>query len=266
MSTLHALVLGIVQGLTEFLPVSSSAHLTFAEQLLSVPKDGRLALDILLHLGTVLALLVFFAGRIVRLFGDLFRPDSTRRAAAGRMLLAIAIGTIPAGVIGYLLRDKLDAVFANITYSAVFLLITGCVLFATRWSREKKTGVGWLDGLIVGCAQAVALLPGISRSGSTIAASLFRGLARSEAFEFSFLLSIPAVLGAALLKLKDSPLLHGNAGPSLPLLLGIAAAFLTGLLALFWLRRLLLQKRLHWFAYYCWAVGAVALVLSLIRR
>jgi undecaprenyl-diphosphatase len=266
MSTLQALLLGIIQGLTEFLPVSSSAHLTFAEHILSVPKEGRLALDVLLHLGTLLSLLVFFATRIVRLAGDLFRPDPTRQPAARRILLAIVIGTVPAGVIGYLLSDKLDIVFETTTYSAVFLLVTGCVLFATRWSKERKTGVGWLDGLVVGCAQAVSLLPGISRSGSTIAASLFQGLGRSEAFEFSFLLSIPAVLGAALLKLKDSPLMHGGAGPTLPLLLGIAVSFVTGLLALFLLRRVLLKKRLHWFAYYCWIVGAVALVLSLIRR
>lgn len=266
MSTLHALLLGIVQGLTEFLPVSSSAHLTFAEQLLSIPKDGRLALDVLLHLGTLLALLVFFAGRIVKLVGDLFRSDPTRHAPARRMLLAIAIGTIPAGVIGYLLKDKLDVVFETTTYSAVFLLVTGIVLFATRWSHERKTGVGWLDGLIVGCAQAVSLLPGISRSGSTISGALFLGLGRTEAFEFSFLLSIPAVLGAALMKLKDSPLVHGGAGLSLSLALGIAASFVTGLLALVLLRRILLQKRLHWFAYYCWIVGAVALVLSLARR
>ena len=141
------------------MPVSSKTHLTFAQTLLNMPETGRLALDVALHMGTLLALLVYFAPRIVRLFRDLFRSDPTQHGPALATVLAIVIGTIPAGVIGYLLRDKLDALFANITYSAVFLLVTGCVLFATRWSHEKKTGVGWLDGLIVGCAQAVALLP-----------------------------------------------------------------------------------------------------------
>ena len=266
MSVLHALALGIVQGLTEFLPVSSTAHLTFLEQLFALPAEGRLMLDVFLHLGTVLALLVFFAGRIARLIGDLFRPDPARRARAWRLVLAIVIGTIPAGIAGYLLKDRLEAVFATTLWSALFLLVTGCVLFATRWAQEKRSTAGWFDGLVVGAAQAVALLPGISRSGSTIAAALFLGLTRSEAFEFSFLLSIPAVLGAAALKLKDSSLLRGGMTLSLPLLLGVALSFLTGLLALFWVRRLLLQKRFHWFAFYCWIVGALALVLSLTRR
>jgi undecaprenyl-diphosphatase len=265
MTTLHAFILGVIQGLTEFLPVSSSAHLTFAEQLFNIPSEWRVSYDVLLHLGTTLALVVFFFRRIIRIVGGMFSPDHPTRQTNWNLVLTIAVATIPAAIAGYLLKEKIDALFETPLYSAVFLLVTGLVLFLTRRTCGERTAITWADGLVIGVAQAIAILPGISRSGSTIAAALFLGLARPEAFEFSLLLSIPAVLGAALLKLRDSPLIHGaTAGVSAgTIIIGFGLSFLVGLLALAIVRRVLLRKRFWWFAFYCWIVGALALVLSL---
>jgi undecaprenyl-diphosphatase len=265
MTVVHSLILGIVQGLTEFLPVSSSAHLTFAEQLFKFPADGRLSYDVLLHLGTTLALLVFFGRRIVQIVAGLFSADTPTRKTNWNLVLVIAVGTVPAGVIGYLVRHKIDTVFADVRYSAAFLLVTGVMLFLTRKRDGQRTSITWQDGLIIGAAQAIALLPGISRSGSTIAAALFIGLARPEAFEFSFLLSIPAVLGAGLLKLKDSPLLHSGVMSDPAAAIGFGASCLVGLLALFLVRKILLQRRFWMFSIYCWAMGLFVLTASFLR-
>jgi undecaprenyl-diphosphatase len=256
--------MGIIQGLTEFLPVSSSAHLTFAEHLFGIPASWRLTYDVLLHLGTTFALLVYFAPKLRQVIVALFSPNQHKRRENWTLVLAIAVGTIPAALAGVLLRDRLEALFARPVYSAFALLVTGVVLFCTR----KKTGderrsINWRAGLVVGMAQAFALLPGISRSGVTISAALFLGLARSEAFEFSFLLSIPAVLGAAALKLKGSALFQPGTIPPVTALLGLTASVLFGLLALVIVRKLLLQRRFHWFAFYCWGVGLLVLLLSL---
>jgi undecaprenyl-diphosphatase len=256
---LTSIILGLVQGLTEFLPISSSAHLTFAEHILNLPTETRLALDILLHLGTALALVVFFGRRLARLLRDLLRPGGMPGATdSRRLLLAIAIGTIPAGIAGLILSRSIEALFADPRFSSGFLLVTSLVLFLTRWTRGERDSITWRDGLLVGTAQAIAILPGISRSGATIAAALFIGLARPRAFEFSFLLSIPAVLGAAAVALSSGPL---PAVPFLVLAAGFLAAFGSGLLALYLVRRLLLARRFYLFAAYCLVLGVLALIL-----
>ena len=262
MDTVNAIILGIIQGLTEFLPVSSSAHLTFAEHLFKVDPNVRVSLDVLLHLGTLLALVVFFFKRILKIIAGLFSPFTDTRKENWNIVLAIAVGTLPAVVFGYLLKDRIDAIFARPFYSAIFLLITGVVLFLTRRANGEKNRLSVVDGLVIGTAQAIAILPGISRSGSTIAAALFLGFARPEAFEFSFLLSIPAVLGAGLLKLKDSPLLQGGVADmrASALASGFLVAAIVGILALYLVKRILMQRRFWFFSFYCWAVGILALI------
>jgi undecaprenyl-diphosphatase len=260
MSILQSLVMGIVQGLTEFLPVSSTAHLTFVESLWKVPENSRLAYDVALHLGTTLALLVFFGRRIGSIAAGLFGSMPNERRNNGDLVLAIVIGTIPAVLAGFFARNRLNAVFADPIYSALFLLITGLVLFLTRGSAGERSAVTWRDGLVIGAAQAIALLPGISRSGATIAAALFLGFARPAAFEFSLLLSIPVVLGAAVLELR--PVIGSETGVMpMAVVAGVATSFGVGLAALALLRSVLRRRRLHWFAFYCWAVGIGALVL-----
>ena len=261
MDVVHSIILGIIQGLTEFLPVSSSAHLTFAEQLFALDPKWRVSFDVLLHLGTALALLIFFGRRIVEVIKGLFSPVTDTRKENWNYVLAIVVGSIPAAVVGFLVKNKIDAVFARPMYPAIFLLITGVILFLTRRTNGEKTKITMTDGLIIGIAQAIAILPGISRSGSTISAALFLGFARPEAFEFSLLLSIPAILGAGLLKLKGSGILHGSSGISHS---SMAAGFLVaagvGILALYIVKKILMQRRFWYFSFYCWALGIVALV------
>jgi undecaprenyl-diphosphatase len=264
MTTLHSLILGVIQGLTEFLPVSSKTHLLFAEQLMRVDPKWRLAFDVLLHLGTALALVVFFLPRIIRIIGGLFSPLSETRKENWKLVLAIVIASIPIGITGLLVKERIDALFETTTVASVFLIVTGVVLFLTRRTNGVKTRLSRTDALLIGLGQAIAILPGVSRSGVTIAVALFLGFARPEAFEFSFLLSIPAVLGAALLKLKGAGILHGT-GPftGADIIGGFVLSAAFGLLALYLARKILLQRRFWYFSFYCWVVGALALILSL---
>jgi undecaprenyl-diphosphatase len=261
MSLLHALLLGVIQGLTEFLPVSSTAHLTVVEHLFKVPPAWRLSFDILLHLGTTMALIAFFLPRLERIVAGLFSRERTARQANWRLVLIIALGSVPAAVAGFLLKDRLEVMFELPLWSAAFLVITGGALFLTRGAAGQRTQPTWQDALFIGCAQAVALLPGISRSGSTIAVALLLGLARAEAFEFSMLLSIPAVLGAAILKVKDAPALRSGTNP-LVLAAGLVASLVVGMAALYLLRRVMKGQRLWLFAIYCWLAAIVIASLS----
>jgi undecaprenyl-diphosphatase len=258
MAIIILIFLGIIQGLTEFLPVSSSGHLALLESIFRFNQSQRLSYTAFLHLGTVLALLFYFRKRIFEILADLFiSKDLLHKKESLSLIFKIIIGTIPAVIVGYFLKDKIDTAFIEPIYSAVFLIITGIILFTTKFSRETKNKVSYSDAILIGCAQAVALLPGISRSGATISIALLLGLSRADGFEFSFLLSIPAVLGANLLMLKDLP-------PNLSisfLILAIVIPFAVGLVALKLLRNIILKKQFHNFAYYCWVIGILATVI-----
>ncbi|MCX8038179.1 MAG: undecaprenyl-diphosphate phosphatase [Candidatus Sumerlaeia bacterium] len=268
MTTLQAFVLGLVQALTEFLPVSSSGHLVLAQKAMQLRTDFPATFEVVVHLGTLLAtLLVFWKPvweMVVFFFGTAIRkPNACMcRTGAGWMIVLIVIGSIPAGVVGVLFEDQIEAMFSNALLVALALCATGAVLFATRWSRPRGVGVENVSlgrGLIVGVAQAIAITPGISRSGSTIAAGLLCGIDRETAARLSFLLSLPAVGGAALLKARDI----GEAGAAIgvePLLAGFVTSFMVGYLALKILLGFVRRGRLHWFAYYCWALGIAALI------
>lgn len=273
------LILGAVQGLTEFLPVSSSGHLVLAENLLRF-KEAGLAGVVILHLGTLLALIVFFARRIWKIIRDLFR-EREERLASLRLIIYIVIGSIPAAVVGLLARKPLEMIFDQPLYVSFFLIGTGVLLLLTRWSKERERPFGVSDALIIGIAQAAAILPGLSRSGLTIATAMLLGIALVEAFEFSFLLSLPAVLAANLLEflgvvkdIKEISRLHPQAGTlelfqtaSLPspwvLAVGVVTSMGVGFLALWALRRFVLGQRFWLFSFYCFALGAASLVLLL---
>lgn len=271
MTYIQALFLGIVQGLTEFLPISSSAHLVFIQHLFHI-KEPMLFFDIMLHLGTLASILIFFRNDLLKIIRALMGVAHTEpgdawqitQAQAWRYAAFVILGTIPAGIAGVLLGDVVESAFGGIRTAAVCLFVTGAVLFAVeraRPGRSEAYEIAWTAILIIGLAQAVALLPGISRSGSTICAALFLGMNRNAAARFSFLLAIPAILGAAVLEGKDvfssnQPLFIG------PTVLGAAAAFLVGLFALYLLIGMLRNGKLAVFAVYCWAVGALVLGLS----
>jgi len=268
---LKAVILGVVQGLTEFLPVSSSGHLVLARRLLGVtPPAGasEVLWEVVLHMGTLVAVVVVLRREVWLVVRGLLRglPACRRGVTAAvreepglALALLLILGSIPAGVVGVAFHDFLEGLFAKPLLVAGALLVTGTVLFATRYvpQRAGSGRVSWLSAVLVGCAQAVAIVPGVSRSGVTISAGLFAGLERAEAARFSFLLSIPAVGGAGLLKLR-----HLNTLPTgslAPLLVGGVVSAVVGVVALVLLLRVVNAGRLHLFAYYCWGVGAGAL-------
>lgn len=262
MSILILIFLAIIQGLTEFLPVSSSGHLALLESLFRFSENQRLSHTAFLHLGTILALIFFFRKKIYSILSNLFKPkDREQNQESVSLILKIILGTIPAAIVGFLAKDKIDLIFNKPIYSAVFLIVTGIILYITKFSKEIKSKVSYSDAILIGTAQAIALLPGISRSGATISIALLLGLSRTDGFEFSFLLSIPAVIGANILMFKDISLNFDL----LTLILAITIPFIIGLLALKLLRNLVLKKQLHYFSYYCWIVGLIAVLIILLK-
>ena len=250
----EALLLGIVQGLSEFLPVSSSGHLVLGQALLGV-QPGDLVFEVIVHFGTLLAVLTALWGRIRGLATGCVRRDP----ASWRMVVLLLVGTIPAGAIGFFFEDYLALAFQSPAAAAGCLVATGIVLWSTRFVTGRRGEIGFGDALLIGLAQALAILPGISRSGMTICAGLWRGVDGREAASFSFLLSIPVILGATALKaaalIADPPDWNVVA----PLLIGLVAAFVSGAVAIRWLFALLRGGRLDRFSYYCWAIGFTAL-------
>jgi undecaprenyl-diphosphatase len=262
-SGLQALLLGVVQGLTEFLPVSSSGHLALAEAFLRV-RGGGIAFAVLLHAGTLLAIvLVFPRGIRALVFGGLAwlrfpRSPSPDALFAGK----VALATVPGGIVGLLLESRIEEAFSSPRAVGALLFVTATFLLATRRTGAEGREPGWRDALVIGCAQALAILPGVSRSGTTISTALLLGVARPRAAEFSFLASVPLILGSVVLEVPElrESAAEGGGGA---LAIGFATSFVVGWVALRWLLRLVRTGRLHWFAPYCLAVGLAALLAPL---
>lgn len=268
---LEASILGAVQGATEFLPISSSAHLVISQDLLGL-KNPELLFDVILHGATLLAVLLVYwrdlceIARQCRLaLGDIRAGKSPGAAWQDhphlRLAAFLVVGTVPAALAGLFFESPLEELFGSPSLAAAMLLVTGAILFLTRFRTARGRNLEHLtlqDSVVVGIAQSVALVPGISRSGTTIACGIFCGLDRDLAARFSFLLSIPAILGANLLhilKIGSSP----EEAPLLPFLIGGLAAFTTGYFALRLLLRIVHRGNISLFSYYCWAVGLAAL-------
>jgi undecaprenyl-diphosphatase len=261
MSPFEALLLGIVQGATEFLPVSSSGHLVLTEALLGV-SEGGLFLEVLLHAATLLAVLLYFRKRVGWLL-----VEGSRRGAEGRearrWIVWLLLGTLPAGAVGILFEEGVARVFESPGVALVGLLVTGAVLWSSRWARSRGRSPLGVRALLIGLGQAAAILPGISRSGTTIAVGMWAGVPRSDAAEFSFLLSVPAIGGATVLQVLD--IAGSGAAPglaALPLLLGFASAFVSGYAAIAGLLAVLRRRGLTPFAWYCWAIGTIGLLIT----
>lgn len=253
-------LLAIIQGITEFLPVSSSGHLSLAENVLGVGR-GTVFDEVLLHLGTLGAVLVFYRKDLWTLARSFLRRGEEGHEAR-RYILLILLGSIPAGVVGIGLASRIEPIFEHMDFVLVFLALTGVMLWFSEWIPRRNRPLGPGIALLVGCAQALAILPGFSRSGWTIVTGLGLGLAPREAARFSFLLSVPAIAGATFLQFVGKP------APvrSLPvLLLAVTIAFLVGLACLRWLVQLVQRMSLRRFAYYLWAlvlVGALAIYFN----
>lgn len=273
MDWLLAAAAGILQGLTEFLPVSSSGHLVLFHEVFGFSFSDDVLFDVALHLATAAALIVFFRREILRLVRGFLRTLIPRRRGArpgadpdGRLAWLIVLGTVPAVLAGVLFDDLIETVFRSVAVVAAMLAAVALLFFVAeklgkRIRRMEEAGVR--DALAVGLAQALALVPGVSRSGITIVAGLARGFKRDEAARFSFLLSIPAVLGAGVK--KAFAVADWSQADGLVLAIGFAAAFVSGLLVLRFFLRFLGRRPLHVFAWYRLALAAVLLVVLLTR-
>jgi len=251
--------LGLVQGLTEFLPVSSSGHLIVAQALLDVRVPG-VAFEVVVHLATLVSVLVAFRRRIGQLVAGALRGEKE----SWRYVGLLAVATVPAVIVGLGLKDLVEGLFEAPVVAGVALLVTGTFLWTAKpaLARNPRSAPGWKAALVMGLAQALAIIPGISRSGSTVVAGLWLGVDAEEAAAFSFLMAVPAILGAAVLELPD--LAHGGGPGTWPLLAGGAVAAVAGVLAIWTFVKMLERKSFHRFGPYCWAVGALFLAYLLV--
>jgi len=260
LSPIEALILGIVQGLTEFLPVSSSGHLVLGGTLLGVTSPGA-GFEVLAHSGTLLAILIHYRRDLGAMAVSLL---TFKRDEHFRLAFLILLGSIPAAAIGLGFSDRLEALFDAPVLAATMLLVTGLILLSLKFAKPGNAEVRWPTALLIGVAQAVAIIPGISRSGSTIVTGIHAGVDRARAARFSFLLAIPALGGATLLKGLDLAKSPPPSSELLAFLIGAVAAFVSGYLALRWMLGLIVRGRLDRFGTYCLAVGLTALVLLLV--
>ncbi len=254
MGNVEAFLLGLVQGLTEFLPVSSSGHLVLVQELLGVHEEGVL-FEIVVHLATLGSVLIFYRARVRELLVGLLRRDADAWHYAAKLVVA----TLPAVLLVLLAGDALEAQFESARSAAFGLIATGAILWTTRATlpRARSTTPTYLVALLVGCAQALAIFPGISRSGTTVAAALALGIAPAAAAEFSFMMSVVAILGAAV---RSAPeIVAADPTATGPLVLGGLVALVSGVAAIWAFVRLLRTGAFHAFAWYVWPVGLLAL-------
>jgi undecaprenyl-diphosphatase len=269
LSLFEAVVLGAVQGVTEFLPISSSGHLVLGEFLFKIRFDD-ISFEVFVHLGTFFSVVLVFRHTIVSILKALWlqiisivRGDARHQTVQpedARLFWLILAGSVPAGVAGLLLKTQIEKAFASATLVAMMLLITGAILLLTTFFKATRERMNLPDALVVGVAQALAILPGISRSGTTISAGIFRGVERSKAAEYSFLLSLPAILGASLIELKEM-LGHASSQGSLWVYLAAAlTAFGVGYAAIRLLLSVIRKGKFQYFGCYCLAVGTFFLI------
>lgn len=259
MSIFEAFILGLVQGLTEYLPVSSSGHLQIAKELLGVELTDNIAFDVILHLATVLSTTVVLWPAVKKVVGGFF---SFRKGPDMTYALKIIASMVPVGIVGFLLKDTFNQMLASdyvmVIVGAMLLLTAALLTFAHRAKPRKKEEISWRDAMIIGTSQAVATMPGLSRSGTTIATGLILGNKRSVVAEFSFLMVILPILGESLLDVLGGDLTNIGVG-LLPLAVGFVTSFISGCLACKFMLRIVNNGRLVWFALYCLIVGLISI-------
>jgi undecaprenyl-diphosphatase len=255
-TVLQAIILGVIQGLTEFLPVSSSGHLVIFQHLMGL-REGTLAFDVLLHMGTLVAVSVAFWDDILAIL----------RKPLSKLTYLVVVGCIPAGLMGFFLQPLFEQAFQSLLVVGLGLLITGTILkvsekiAARSFDMKGVQDTSYTDVIFIGLLQGIAIVPGISRSGSTIAAGLMAGLERTWAARYSFLVAIPVILGAGMAQAKDISF-QGMNGYVAPYIAGFTCAALFGYVAIRIVMQLVRQGRLSIFSYYCWALGLVVILAS----
>jgi len=251
---LNEIILGVIQGITEWLPVSSSGHLVIAQHYMGLREN--IGLDLMLHVGTLLVVLLIFRSDIINILKSLTVYAKTRKVDAHtRLALYVVLGSIPTGLIGILLKDQIESAFSSVRAAAIALIVTGFVLWATKYDW-KKGKLGVRESLLIGLAQGAAIFPGISRSGSTISTGIVLGIDRETSARYSFLLFIPAIFGALLFQIDEFHAVDIG---------GMVAGTLAAMVVSYFVINILLdivkKGKLHYFSYYCWAVGLLVLVL-----
>ena len=262
MDTLQAIILGVVQGLTEFLPVSSSGHLQLMNEILGTNLDpeSNMTFSLTLHAATVLSTIVILWGEIWRLIKGLFSRTFTQEQA---YILKIVISMIPVGIVGLFFKDYIEAAFSSIAVVGVMLLVTALLLTFAYYAKPRQgDSISYRDAFIIGLSQAVAVLPGLSRSGTTIATGLLLGNKKESVANFSFLMVLPPILGNALLDIVKGD--FGGGVEIIPLVAGFVAAFVTGCVACKWMIGVVKRGKLIWFALYCAIAGVVAMATYII--
>lgn len=274
MKPIQALAYGVVQGLTEFLPVSSSGHLVLVGSVLGIESTG-VTLEVMVHFGTLLAVLAVYwkdiQGLLVSVYYSVFpksvgQDEGVAHRGNMRLICLLIVATLPAAILGLFFKSRIERFFEAPAMVGVMLFITGTVLLLVSRVRPGVRAawkLGFLNAFGIGMAQAFAMLPGISRSGMTIASGLLSGLDREEAARFSFLLSIPVILGATVLEMKDISSIGLGLISPVSLVIAVCAAFLSGYLAIKILLRLLQTGNLRVFGYYCWVIGGLVVLSHL---
>jgi undecaprenyl-diphosphatase len=266
---LQAILLGILQGITEFLPVSSSGHLALARALIGREIVPGITFEIVVHFGSFCSIVVYFRHKIAEILNDLFQSFSVSGLREkefihnknARFSYIILLSMIPAMIVGFTLKEPIEQLFLNPVFVSAMLLVTGTLLFITKFTKNLPNDVDAKRGLLMGVAQACAILPGISRSGSTIATGLYTGINRDSVANFSFLMVLPVLAGAMLLEVLEVIEAGIAIEAVLSLVAGFFASFISGYFALKYLIILLKREKFHYFSYYCWAVGVAGLLL-----
>lgn len=269
MDLLQSFFLGLLQGVTEFLPVSSSGHLALARALLGSNLEPGITFEIVVHFGSFCSIVVYYRQKIADIIRDLFRSLTPEGIRSGRLtadpntrlVFIILLSMIPAMIVGFTLRDAIEAVFLNPFFVSCMLIVTGALLFSTRFVDSPSRSVDAKRGLLMGVAQAMAILPGISRSGSTISVGLFSGISREQVANFSFLMVLPVLAGAMLVEGVEIAQNGIESAAVMSLVVGFLTSFLSGYVALTYLIILLKREKFHYFSYYCWAVGIAGIIL-----
>jgi undecaprenyl-diphosphatase len=260
MSWIEALILGIIQGLTEFLPVSSSGHLELGKAILGIEAEESLMFSIAVHGATVLSTIIVFRKEILELFSGLFKFKLNEET---HYIAKIIVSMIPVGIVGVFLKDELKLLFdGNVILVGSMLLVTAALLAFTYYAKERDKKITYKNAFVIGVAQALAVLPGISRSGATISTGLLLGNKRPEVAKFSFLMVLLPIIGENFLDITSGEMAASSIGTT-PLLVGSVAAFITGLLACTWMLRIVKRGKLIWFAVYCAIIGITAIITQI---
>ena len=255
MDLIQILILAIIQGITEWLPISSSGHLVIVQQYLGL-KEVPLIFDVTLHVGTLCVVVIAFRNDIIEIAKALYKRDF--ESEEGRLALYIALGSIPTALIGFLFHNFFQLLFTSTLAVGAALIITGFILYSSKLRKDGKA-LNYLDSLLIGIAQGVAIAPGISRSGITLSTGFLRKVKKEVVFRYSFLLSIPAVIGATVMESRD---LVASELDVVALLFGVIVSMMVGYVSLKLLLKTVLKGKFHLFAYYCWIAGLIIIIFQ----